>query len=140
MPKRSDYSPCGRHFVVLAQHSDQVLNAILTMTHRQDLLLLRMAEDLRQRVLEPVALTLGAPIRSIRGLGMGLAKVRMVIVGSTSGGWGTGSAASRSGRVVLDRRIPGAATARTPCRSMDRELPRRSRAPRQPEPSSRAQG
>jgi hypothetical protein len=114
MPKRSDYSPCGRHFVVLAQHSDQVLNAFLTMADRQDLLLLRMAEDLRQRVLEPVALigepTLpisaepGSPIRSIRGLGMGLAKVRMVIVGCTSGwppgntGWGTGSAASRSGR------------------------------------------
>ena len=60
MPKRSDYSPCGRHFVVLAQHSDQVLNAILTMADRQDLLLLRMAEDLRQRVLEPVAL-IGEP-------------------------------------------------------------------------------
>jgi hypothetical protein len=59
MPKRSDYSPCGRHFVVLAQHSDQ-LNAILTMADRQDLLLLRMAEDLRQRVLEPVAL-IGEP-------------------------------------------------------------------------------
>ena len=25
------YAPCGRHLVVLAQHSDQVLNAILTM-------------------------------------------------------------------------------------------------------------
>ena len=27
-PRR--YGPCGRHFVVLAQHSDQVLNAVLT--------------------------------------------------------------------------------------------------------------
>jgi hypothetical protein len=30
------YAPCGRHLVVLAQHSDQVLNAILLMADRQD--------------------------------------------------------------------------------------------------------
>ena len=28
------YAPCGRHLVVLAQHSDQVLNAILSMADR----------------------------------------------------------------------------------------------------------
>ena len=35
------YAPCGRHLVVLAQHSDQVLDAILTMAGRQELLLAR---------------------------------------------------------------------------------------------------
>jgi hypothetical protein len=35
------YAPCGRHLVVLARHSDQVLNAILLMAGRQDLLLER---------------------------------------------------------------------------------------------------
>src|SRR3984893_15075263 len=52
--------PCGRHLVVLAQHSDQVLNAILTMAGRQDLLLARRVGDLRQRVLELAAI-LGWP-------------------------------------------------------------------------------
>ena len=33
------YAPCGRHLVILAQHSDQVLHAILSMADRQDLLL-----------------------------------------------------------------------------------------------------
>jgi hypothetical protein len=33
------YAPCGRHLVTLAQHSDQVLHAILSMADRQDLLL-----------------------------------------------------------------------------------------------------
>ena len=46
------YAPCGRHLVVLARHSDQVLNAILSMADRQDLLLALKAEDLRRRVLE----------------------------------------------------------------------------------------
>jgi hypothetical protein len=46
------YAPCGRHLVVLAQHSDQVLNAILSMAGRQDLLLARKIEDLRQKVLD----------------------------------------------------------------------------------------
>src|SRR5260370_16901180 len=30
------YAPCGRHLVVLAQHSDRLLNAILLMADRQD--------------------------------------------------------------------------------------------------------
>ena len=50
------YAPCGRHLVVLAQHSDQVLSAILSMADRQDLLLARRAEDIRQRVLELAAI------------------------------------------------------------------------------------
>src|SRR5712671_5102351 len=54
------YAPCGRHLVVLAQHSDQVLNAILTMADRQDLLLARKVEDLRRRVFEMAAL-MGEP-------------------------------------------------------------------------------
>lgn len=35
------YAPCGRHLVVLARHSDQMLNAILSMADRQDLILAR---------------------------------------------------------------------------------------------------
>jgi hypothetical protein len=46
------YAPCGRHLVVLAQHSDQVLNAILSMADRQDLLLARRVGDLRRKVFE----------------------------------------------------------------------------------------
>jgi hypothetical protein len=44
------YAPCGRHLVVLAQHSDHVLNAILSMADRQDLVLARKVEDLRRKV------------------------------------------------------------------------------------------
>ena len=54
------YAPCGRHLVVLAQHSDQVLNAILSMADRRDLLLARKVEDLRRRVLELAAI-MGEP-------------------------------------------------------------------------------
>jgi hypothetical protein len=54
------YAPCGRHLVGLARHSDQVLNAILLMADRQDLLLARKVEDLRRRVLELAALMGGA--------------------------------------------------------------------------------
>jgi hypothetical protein len=54
------YAPCGRHLVVLAQHSDQVLNAILSMAGRQDLLLARKIEDLRQKVFE-LADVIGKP-------------------------------------------------------------------------------
>src|SRR4051794_35615743 len=48
------YAPCGRHLVVLAQHSDQVLNAILLMADRQDRFLGGNVEDLRRKVLELV--------------------------------------------------------------------------------------
>ena len=58
--RQQRYAPCGRHLVVLAQHSDQVLNAILSMADRQDLLLARKVEDLRRSVLELAAL-MGEP-------------------------------------------------------------------------------
>jgi len=54
------YAPCGRHLVVLAQHSDQVLNAILSMADRRDLLLAGKVEDLRRKVFELAAL-IGGP-------------------------------------------------------------------------------
>jgi len=50
------YAPCGRHLVVLAQHSDQVLKAILLIADRQDLLLAPKVEDLRRKVLELAAI------------------------------------------------------------------------------------
>jgi hypothetical protein len=46
----------GRHLVVLAQHSDQVLNAILSMADRQDRFFGGSVEDLRQKVLELAAI------------------------------------------------------------------------------------
>jgi hypothetical protein len=54
------YAPSGRHLVVLVQHSDQVLNAILAMADRQDLLLARNVGDLRRKVIE-LAAALGEP-------------------------------------------------------------------------------
>jgi hypothetical protein len=56
------YAPSGRHLVVLAQHSDQVLNAILSMAGRQDLLLAGKAEDLRRKVLELAAIVGEPPL------------------------------------------------------------------------------
>lgn len=50
------YAPCGRHLVVLAGHSDQVLDAILSMANRQDLLVARKVGDVRRKVLELAAL------------------------------------------------------------------------------------
>src|SRR5712671_1134366 len=50
------YAPCGRHLVILAQHSDQVLNAILSMADRQDRFLGGNVEDLRRKVLELAAI------------------------------------------------------------------------------------
>ena len=50
------YAPCGRHLVVLAQHSDQVLKAILLMADRQDRFFDGNVEDLRQKVLELAAI------------------------------------------------------------------------------------
>jgi hypothetical protein len=54
------YAPCGRHLVVLAQHSDQVRDAILTMAGRQELRLAHKVEDLRRSVFE-LADVLGRP-------------------------------------------------------------------------------
>ena len=50
------YAPCGRHLVGLAQHSDQVLNAILLMADRQDRFFGGNVEDLRRKVLELAAI------------------------------------------------------------------------------------
>jgi hypothetical protein len=50
------YAPCGRHLMLLAQHSDQVLNAILSMADRQELLFARKVGDLRRKVLELAAI------------------------------------------------------------------------------------
>jgi hypothetical protein len=50
------YAPCGRHLVVLARHSDQVLDAILSMADRQDLLLARKVGDVRRKVMELAAI------------------------------------------------------------------------------------
>jgi len=46
------YAPCGRYLVVLARYSDHVLNAILSMADRQDLILVQKIEDLRQKVFD----------------------------------------------------------------------------------------
>ena len=54
------YAPCGRHLVVLAQHSDEVLSAILSMAGRQDLILAQNVEDLRRRIFE-LAAVIGEP-------------------------------------------------------------------------------
>jgi hypothetical protein len=50
------YAPCGRQLVILAQHSDEVLNAILWMAGRQDRFLGGNVEDLRRKVLELAAI------------------------------------------------------------------------------------
>jgi hypothetical protein len=50
------YAPCGRHLVVLARHSDQVLDAILSIADRQDLLFARKVGDVRRKVLELAAI------------------------------------------------------------------------------------
>jgi hypothetical protein len=50
------YAPCGRHLVILVQYSDQVLNTILSMADRQDLLLAGKVEELRRKVFELAAL------------------------------------------------------------------------------------
>ena len=50
------YAPCGRNLVVLARHSDRVLDAILSMADRQDLLLARKVGDVRRKVLELAAI------------------------------------------------------------------------------------
>jgi hypothetical protein len=54
------YAPCGRHLVILARHSDQVLNAVLAMADRQDLVLAGRVEDLRRKVSELAAI-IGGP-------------------------------------------------------------------------------
>jgi hypothetical protein len=50
------YAPSGRHLMLLVQHSDQVLNAILSMADRQNFLLARKVGDLRRKVREVAAI------------------------------------------------------------------------------------
>jgi hypothetical protein len=46
------YGPCGAHLVVLIQHSDEVLNAVLSMARRHDLVFAQKLVDLEQRMVE----------------------------------------------------------------------------------------
>jgi hypothetical protein len=46
------YGPCGAHLVILIQHSDEVLNAVLSMARRHDLVFAQKLVDLEQRMLE----------------------------------------------------------------------------------------
>jgi hypothetical protein len=46
------YGPCGTHLVVLIQHSDEVLNAVLSMARRHDLVFAQKLDDVEQRMLE----------------------------------------------------------------------------------------
>ena len=46
------YGPCGAHLIVLIQHSDEVLNAVLSMAGRHDLVVAQKLVDLEQRLLE----------------------------------------------------------------------------------------
>jgi hypothetical protein len=50
------YAPCGRHLVVLTRHSDQVLDVVLAMAGRQDLLVARKVSDVRRKVMELAAI------------------------------------------------------------------------------------
>jgi len=46
------YGPCGSHLVVLIEHSDEVLNAVLSMARRHDLVFAQKLVDLEQRLVE----------------------------------------------------------------------------------------
>jgi hypothetical protein len=85
----SGYAPCGRYLVVLNQHSDQVLNAILSMADRRGLLLAPKAEDLRRKVFELAAI-MGSLIRmpnTRRGLGADVGRLRCARRGVGATGW-----------------------------------------------------
>src|SRR5260370_24137450 len=49
------YGPCGGHLVLLIQHSDEVLNAVLSMGRRHDLGFAQKLVDLEQRMLELIS-------------------------------------------------------------------------------------
>jgi hypothetical protein len=46
------YGPCGAHLVVLIQYSDEVLNAVLSMARRHDLVFAQKLNDVEQRMIE----------------------------------------------------------------------------------------
>jgi hypothetical protein len=50
------YGPCGAHLVVLIQHSDEVLNAVLSMAKRHDLVFAQGLNDIEQRMLQLMSL------------------------------------------------------------------------------------
>jgi predicted PP-loop superfamily ATPase len=45
------YGPCGAHLIKLIQHSDDVLNAVLSMGRRHDLVFAQKLGDVEQRML-----------------------------------------------------------------------------------------
>src|SRR6202158_3165378 len=61
------YGPCGAHLVVLIQHSDEVLNAVLSMARRHDLVVAQKLGDLEQRMLE-----LMSALQELRSRGPGI--------------------------------------------------------------------
>jgi len=61
------YGPCGAHLVVLIQHSDEVLNAVLSMGRRHDLVVAQKLGDLEQRMLE-----LMSALQELRSRGPGI--------------------------------------------------------------------
>ncbi len=46
------YGPCGAHWVVLIEHSDEVLNAVLSMARRHVLVFAQKLVDLEHRMVE----------------------------------------------------------------------------------------
>jgi hypothetical protein len=46
------YGPCGAHLVVLVQHSDEVLNAVLSMAGRRELLVAQNVAELERHIVE----------------------------------------------------------------------------------------
>jgi hypothetical protein len=60
------YGPCGAHLIVLIQHSDEVLNAVLSMARRHDLVVAQKLVDLEQRLLELMSTVKELRSRSLR--------------------------------------------------------------------------
>jgi hypothetical protein len=61
------YGPCGAHLVVLIEHSDEVLNAVLSMARRHDLVFAQKLVDLEHRMVELMSTV--KELRSRGGLG-----------------------------------------------------------------------
>jgi hypothetical protein len=61
------YGPCGAHLIILIQHSDEVLNAVLSMGRRHDLVFAQKLGDLEQRMLE-----LMSTLKELRSQGPGV--------------------------------------------------------------------
>jgi hypothetical protein len=61
------YGPCGTHLVALIRHSDEVLNAVLSMARRHDLVFAQKLDDVEQRMLE-----LMSTLKELRSQGPGI--------------------------------------------------------------------